>query len=340
MMWHRDAFVEAIESALRLRCRVKPGDPLLLAVSGGADSVALLRALAVIAERPHWRLRLSVGHVNHHLRAEADEEAAFVATLAGRLGVPFEAADVRPTQAKGNLEAAARRLRYAALEEMAVRVGNAQESASVVTAHHADDQLETMLMRLIRGASVRGMSGMAWRRRLGKTGVLMRPMLRVDHAAAVAFLDRLEQDWREDASNVARSRWRARLRADVLPALRDLRGDAASKAVDTADRFRDAARLVDDQVRQTLEATVTQSGAGMWEMPRESAREMRPALLRSVLRAVLIQAGARPDGLGQRTLEPIIKALRDASGELRRFELSGGVTVRVCAKVVTIASLA
>ncbi|MEM6391973.1 MAG: tRNA lysidine(34) synthetase TilS [Planctomycetota bacterium] len=226
---------------LRRRCEVGAGDRLLVAVSGGADSVALLRALHGLAGRRRWALGLVVGHVQHHLRGEdAEGDAGFVAELADGLGVEFVRRDLDPSGWTGNMEEAAREGRYAALREMALEAG----CGLVVTAHHADDQLETLLMRLARGTGVEGLRGIAWRRGLAGTADdgpwLVRPMLGVTRAAVVDYLERLGQGWREDASNGDVSRARARLRAEVVPGLRALNPKVAEHAVGLADRVAEA----------------------------------------------------------------------------------------------------
>ena len=172
-------FTKAIAGALRGRCRLgasPDGSPsrVVLAVSGGADSVALLRSLVALSRRRGWRLTIAVGHVQHHLRADrlAERDARFVERLSAKLRVPYFRADLDATPRQGgksprdNTEAWARRERYAALLDIA----RAFHAEAIITAHHADDQLETVLMRLLRGASVRGLAGMAWRRRVAPRG--------------------------------------------------------------------------------------------------------------------------------------------------------------------------
>ena len=152
------------------------------------------------------------------------------------------------------MEAAARDARYAALREVAVQVG----AGYVATAHHADDQLETLLMAILRGTTLRGLRGIAWERPLTAEGALtpggggtsggvrlIRPMLAATHADAVAFLQQLDQPWREDPTNTDRTRTRARLRHEVLPVLRDLRPSVARKAVELTDHIRDAVERLD-----------------------------------------------------------------------------------------------
>lgn len=241
--------VRSLTRSLRRRCGVSEGGRLLVAVSGGADSVALLRALALLAPRRRWRLSLVVGHVQHHLRREAEGDAAFVEGLAKACRLPFDRRDLalHPEAPHGcaqttNLEALARDARYTALAEMAL----SSDCGFVATAHHADDQLETLLMRVMRGAGVAGMRGIAWRRGLADGVTLIRPMLGVTHADAIDFLHRLDQSWQEDHTNADITRTRARLRRDVLPVLRELRPSVARKAVELGDAMRRAQTILDD----------------------------------------------------------------------------------------------
>lgn len=320
--------VKAVAAALKRRCGVTAGDRLLLGVSGGADSVALLRALAILAPRRTWRLSLVVGHVQHHLRPDAEDDARLVAGLAERLNLPFVRADLDLSQPPGNLEAHARRQRHAALRTMA----EATDCRTIVLAHQADDQLETVLMRLLRGASVRGMAGMAWR--AGGARPVLRPMLAVDHAGAVAFLVSLKQPWREDSTNTDATRWRARLRRDVLPVLRELRPDAAGRSVRLGGHFRGLARLVEREVSLAAErAHRTEDG---WELDRVEARLLPRVVLTGLLRRLLVGRGVRADALGNKTLGPIIRAIADGEGGRRRFALARGVSVMVERSVVRI----
>lgn len=329
----RRPFVKAVAAAMRDRCGIERGDHILVAVSGGADSVALLRTLHALAAQPHWSLKLYVGHVNHHLRDEADEEERFVGELARSLDMPFVRADIDPAKAGGNLEAAARRMRYAALSQLAAKAG----ASFIATAHHADDQLETMLMRLIRGASAEGLAGMAWRRRLDARCDLIRPMLAVDHAGAVAVLNDLDQGWCEDVTNL-NERWRARLRAQVLSVLKQLRPAAAANAARTADQLREVAKLLRRRVRAVTHRDVHFED-GVAILPRDIARRMPNPLLGGVIRQQARRLGAPADALGAAVLRPVVRAIRDASGEVRTFPLAGGVTVTVTADAVTLCAV-
>lgn len=191
---------------------------VLVAVSGGADSVALLRALAAV--RPGGPGRLIAAHVNHQLRGtESDADEAFVRDLCHRLGLPCEverltlAADRQ--RAAAGLEERARRARYAALTQLAHRLG----ARYVATGHTADDQAETILHRLLRGTGLAGLAGMARARPLSPATSLVRPLLGVRRAAVLEYLQTLGQPYRHDSSNADLQFTRNRLRHQLLPEL-------------------------------------------------------------------------------------------------------------------------
>ncbi|QDU20150.1 tRNA lysidine(34) synthetase TilS [Urbifossiella limnaea] len=222
--------------------------PGVVAVSGGADSVALLRALEGVEP-------LIVAHFHHGLRgAEADADAAFVRELAGRLGCRFElgGADVRA--AGGNLEAAARRLRYGWLAEVAAATG----AAWVATGHTADDQAETVLHRLVRGTGLRGLRGIAAAMPLG-TVQLVRPLLAVGRVDVLAFLADLGQPFRTDTSNADPRFTRNRVRAELLPLLTTFNPAAPAALTRAAEQSSEAFDLIDRLAAELL---------GRAELPR------------------------------------------------------------------------
>jgi tRNA(Ile)-lysidine synthase len=211
---------------------------VLLAVSGGPDSVALLRAMAAL--KSGGRGRLLVAHVNHQLRGEeSDADEAFVVDLCRRLEVPCEVQRVSPEgrsascpkgpeaashkagrsalpghDLRDGLEAAARSVRYDLLRQAACRVG----ARYVATAHTADDQAETILHRVLRGTGIAGLSGMARVRPLGPA-TLIRPFLGLRRAELLGYLQDLGQPYRVDASNADTRFTRNRIRHDLLPEL-------------------------------------------------------------------------------------------------------------------------
>ena len=194
---------------------IVPGDRLSVAVSGGADSVALLRALLEL--RGELGVVLSVAHFNHRIRgAEADADENFVRELAQQFELEFHSgsADV-PAVARErgmSLETAARELRHAWFATLV----NEDKTGKVATAHTQDDQAETVLMRILRGSGTRGLAGISpWQ----KPKALVRPLLGVTRKEVEAYLKQLEQPWREDLSNQDLRHARNRVRHQLLPLL-------------------------------------------------------------------------------------------------------------------------
>ena len=188
--------------------------PSLVAVSGGADSVALAVAIARLVP-PAARGRLVIAHADHGLRAESAADAEFVRALAERLGASCvcRRLDVAAAGGREGLEGRARRLRYEFLAAAAHEAG----ARHVLVAHTADDQAETILHRLLRGTGVAGLAGMRRARRLADGVALVRPLLHVSRASARAFLAATGQEWREDATNTDPTRSRNFLRHEILP---------------------------------------------------------------------------------------------------------------------------
>jgi tRNA(Ile)-lysidine synthase len=173
---HPPTLLTLVRRSLREECNVEPGERVLVAVSGGSDSTALLHVLARLA--PEFGIFVSAHGVDHGLRAEAAQELDGVEALAERLSVPFTRSKVE-LQSSGNLQARARKARYLALNE-----ARAEANATyVATAHHAEDRAETVLMRLLRGAGPRGLAVLA-----ARSGSLLRPMIRARKAAVLAHL--------------------------------------------------------------------------------------------------------------------------------------------------------
>jgi tRNA(Ile)-lysidine synthetase-like protein len=179
---------------------------LLVGVSGGVDSVALLHALVKVGRKP------VVLHFDHGWRAESGEDAQFVRELAGKLGLKYAEGKMRAT-GKGHREAEAREARYAFFARTAKRLG----IADLVLAHHADDQVETFLMQLLRGsgAAGRGMDPLSRREGL----ILHRPWLGIWKTEIAACARKQKLVWREDATNIDTRHRRNLIRQRVLPYL-------------------------------------------------------------------------------------------------------------------------
>src|SRR5215475_6548235 len=202
----RHSVCEALE-----RIGMRPGLNVLVALSGGPDSVALLHVLLEL--QPRLGYRLCAAHLNHGLRGtESDRDESFCRDLCTRLGVDFKAArtaTLDPSMA--NLEEEARKQRYEFLNQ------TAQQSSAdyIALAHHADDQAETVMMRMLRGAGVSGISAMA---ECGP-GRLIRPMLTLSRQEIAEYLTAIRADFVIDSSNASATRLRNRVRHELLPLL-------------------------------------------------------------------------------------------------------------------------
>ena len=205
-----------IRQALATHQLLFPRARVVVAVSGGADSVALLHAL--VSLRPAWKLVLHVAHLDHGLRDGSREDAAFVRALAAAWDIPCTAArqDVRAACERGgwSLEDGARRVRYAFL----LGVANEQRASHIALAHTADDQAETVLMRLVRGCGIVGLSGIPVKRRVEETWIV-RPLLDVWRREVLAYLTDAGLTFREDPSNRDLRFVRNRIRHELLPLL-------------------------------------------------------------------------------------------------------------------------
>jgi tRNA(Ile)-lysidine synthase len=232
---------------------------VLVGVSGGADSVAALRALAELKGEVGGRGKLVAAHVHHGLRGtEADEDRDFVVALAGSLQLPCEIGDVpvveRAAADGDGIEAAARALRYEWMLKTAHRVG----ARYVVTAHTADDQAETVLHRVLRGSGLGGLRGIKRVRELGDGVSLIRPLLPFRRAELRAYLEQLGQPFREDGSNSDRGLTRNRLRLDLLPKLADEYNPQVIEAlVRLGQLAAEAQQVIDHQVTLLRERVVT-----------------------------------------------------------------------------------
>lgn len=216
-----DPLVRQVHDAIRARDLLVPGETVVVAVSGGRDSMVLLDVLGRLAPTEGWRL--TVAHFNHRLRGRAsDVDARLVQDVAARGGWPcrLEEAEVRRVaRDEGvSVEMAARRLRHAFLARTAQAVG----AAKVVLGHHADDQVETFFLRVLRGAGVEGLAGMKFASPSpAATDVLLvRPCLEIPMAVLAAYARRHRIAFREDASNRDLDTPRNRVRHELLPLLR------------------------------------------------------------------------------------------------------------------------
>lgn len=289
--------------------------PLLLAVSGGPDSMAMLHGAARLVAQGRRRWQLTVAHLDHALRPDSADDAGFVADAAADLGLPCE---VRRTDvaalaaAEGrSLEEAGREARYRFLDEVA------PPHASVATAHTLDDLAETVVINLLRGSGLAGASGIPARR-----GRIVRPLVGERRARLRALVDGAGLPYRTDPSNDDPGFLRNRVRAEVLPVLENLRPGA----VESIGRFSQLAgaddRLLDDLAAAELERRRQPDGAITWERPP----------VRALGRRVVRLAIGDPAPSAER-IEALLEAVEGNRGGIR-IELGGGRAASVRERMI------
>jgi tRNA(Ile)-lysidine synthase len=325
---------------IRERRLMRAGDRVCVAVSGGADSVALLRVLLEL--RAELGIVLAVAHFNHQLRgndSEADE--AFVADLARRHGLEFFAgrADVREHAANRQLsvEAAGRQLRYGWLRGLAAE----QRFDSIATAHTLDDQAETVLMKFLRGAGTRGVAGIYPELFLDvqKEIRVVRPLLCATRNEVETYLSSVGQGWREDESNLDHRIARNRVRRELLPLLeREYNPNLRQALGDAAEMWRAEQQYWQALVERELEVRTPGAKAPSGTDGLDGAAKAVPFQVRARGRRLhLANFSAKPLALQRRLLrhfaetegialdfEHVDLLLRCAHGELSKTELAGG----------------
>jgi tRNA(Ile)-lysidine synthase len=295
------------------RLHISNGLPIILAVSGGPDSTAMLHGAAQLVAKRGWQL--TVAHLDHALREASPEEAQRVATAAAQLGLP---AEVRRTDVAAlaraehrSMEDAGRQARYRFLEELASARGAA---ALIATAHTADDAAETILLRLARGSGLRGLRGIPARR-----GRVVRPLLGERRVALRLALDAAGINYAVDPTNEDPAHaTRNRVRAELLPALERLN----PKAVAALQRF-GALAADDDELLDALAA----AELARRRSPGQSELEWRDPPSRALGRRVLRLAIGEPAAAAAR-IEALLDAAEGPRGGLR-IELGGGRSASV-----------
>lgn len=321
-----------MSSALHQRIRrtiqrfalLPPESRVLVGLSGGSDSVALTLLLLDLAKRAEFAV-VALAHLNHRLRASADRDEEFCRGLAARVQVPLvvERLDVRAyaDSQRLSLEDAARRLRYDFLERAAAQSG----ADRIAVGHTRDDQAETFLLKLVRGAGLTGLGGVYPRR-----GNVIRPLLDASHDELRAYLASRGETWVEDESNADLDNPRNRIRHRVLPELDAAYGGTTRPAIArAADLIREDGQWLDELSTQRFEALASSGPDGLAFDAAKLCAEPPPVLRRILLRAMRDAAGNREVGLEH--VEAALAVLRgfavgaDVPGS--RWELRGGKLV-------------
>ena len=285
-----------LEAFIRRMDMIQPGDRVVCAVSGGADSMALLFAVYLLKDK--LDIQVEAAHFNHNLRgAESDGDEAFVREFCHRFDIPLHLGCARVTAGKKGLEAAARDARYAFLDTI---------PGKIATAHTAGDNAETVLMHMIRGTGLKGLGGIAPIR-----GRIIRPILSITRQEVLSFLREYHISYREDSSNATNAYLRNRIRHQVMPILESENPKLAENLSAMALRLRqDEAALAEQAAAQPVQVSVL--------------RQLAPAVRSRVLEKFLKENGVKePEAEHISLVDGLIFSERPSA----RAQLPGGVTV-------------
>jgi tRNA(Ile)-lysidine synthase len=315
-------FLQRIENTIAKRRLFSRGQKILVAVSGGVDSMVLLHVLDLLAKKN--RRQICVAHFNHRLRRRAsDADEKLVRHTAKKLGLKFfnGGADVKgfAAQSKISIEMAARKLRH----EFLAKVAHEQKIPVIALAHHADDQVELFFIRLLRGSGGEGLAGMKWRSLspADKEILLDRPQLDFPKADLLAFAREIKSRFREDVTNFSDDFLRNRIRNELLPLLRKKYQPAVDRTV---------LRLMDlAGAEAEFVAGVAANIASQKLKIKKSFDELPLAIQRRILWRQLVGLGIRPEfEMVEQLREVAGKSVSIAAGVLVQRDASGKIIRR------------
>jgi tRNA(Ile)-lysidine synthase len=295
-----------IAATARRRGLISADDTVLVALSAGADSTALVVALAALRDAGRVKAVTAL-HIDHGLRTGGDLDAACARENCERLQVPFES--VRVDVGRGNVQASARRARYRALRKEAARIG----ATRIATGHTLSDQAETFLLRALRGAGARGLSAIPPRR-----GAIVRPLIDAGRDEIIEYLEAEGVRWREDPSNATTRYARNAVRLELVPVLRRLEPRFERSLARAADLLRDDERALARRAAALADAAGWADVARLLEEPRAVRRRAVRALWRAA------SGGAR--ALPAARVDAVLALCR--RGRPGRISLPGGIEAR------------
>ena len=292
------------------RCRLlMPGQTVVVGVSGGADSVALVEAMRLIG-----KYDLHIAHIHHCLRSQADADADFVAELAGKWKIPFhfERFDTPVMAAKERIgiEEAARTGRYHAFRTIASRIG----ADAVAVAHHADDQVETVIHRIFRGTHMRGLAGITPKRKLDDGLFLIRPLLWARREQIEQFCRDRGLAWRTDHTNAETEFTRNFIRHELLGLLRGRLNVKADEAVlRLAEAAAETESVMSELSQKLFERACRKQSAGRVILRCSPLKKAPPLLASMAMRLALVAMDAPQQEVGKERFDDLLAVLNGTS---------------------------
>lgn len=311
--------INLVERYILANKMISPGDRVIVAVSGGPDSMALLHVLHCLS--PQLKCELVAAHLNHGLRAEADAEQRFVETCCRDWGIPFYARklDIGSLAAaqKRNVEDLGRQERYRFFDELADELSVQR----IATAHHEDDQAETVLMRLIRGTGLRGLRGI-----LPVQGRIIRPLLTTSKETLLAYLEANSLDYCTDQSNFDPAYLRNRVRHHLMPLLREEFNPQMSKSLSQLARIAlDEEDWMEEETRRLWPVVLLKQNSAMISLDLQKTTVLHPALQRRIYQKAMHVLGGE-EGWSLEDVESVVD-LSSRPGSSRWLKLKKQVRV-------------
>jgi tRNA(Ile)-lysidine synthase len=314
------------------------GSTSVVGVSGGPDSVALLHALRAVSNR---QAPLVVAHIDHGLRGiESDGDREFVHELAHRWGMPCEtvrlteerlteenAVSARGIKEMKSSEEALRKVRHRHLQRIAVRYG----AQWIATAHHADDVIETMLHRLLRGSGPRGLASIPLTRKLASNLTLVHPLLSVSRSQIMQYIEANRLEFRTDRSNASEAYTRNRIRHQLLPYLREFSetSDVDRRLWQATQQVREEHEYVEESARQWLETARVSEDVGSVEFAAQAFEDVAWCVVREGLVAIWHDLSWPLQGVTAKHWDKLRSFLQptDPGPHPRRMQLPGQIDV-------------
>ena len=321
--------IQQLDHSLHRSELLPPRAKLLLAVSGGADSVALLRLLHAINQSKHWRWTLLVAHIDHGIRGKSSTaDARFVKSLAKALSLPYSEKKLHLGPSAS--EATARNARFAALNKMATQ----KKCDAILLAHHADDQAETVLLRLIRGSGLDGLAGMASMVPMLEVPIV-RPLLHFRRAALCEYLTGIQQPWREDETNATDAYLRNRVRAQLMPTLESLSPNAVEAISRAAQLAGEAQALIESLAYELMNEAVITVEIGKLTLHRQLLQEAPPIVCSECVRQIVLHMGGSTESTDFERTREAVRIIQATAGG-KSIQLGRGLLLRAGAGIVTV----
>jgi len=311
----RPTLVDQVVATIRERRLFEPGQHLLVAVSGGPDSIALVSLLSSLAHS--WQLKLSAVHFNYGLRGtESDGDEAFVSSFCRARNIPLIVR--RPTLSKqrraSSLQMLARWARYEAMKSLAHEL----KADRIVTGHTANDQAETMLLWILRGAGLTGLAGMPFIRER----IIVRPLLRTTREDILEYLRQGGVSYRQDSTNLTRLYRRNRVRRDLLPMMEDMTPGIVRLLERQADVLRADDAYLEEVVEELYGSLVSVDARGDQRFQRDALAALPDALKRRLVRRILRSIDPEGRAPSLRVVESVVRLVSGRS-KGRRLSLRG-----------------